>query len=223
MLAPAFGTRRATTVRTITRLRENFRRWFGGRRRVAFVSVAVVVLAAACGGAGPADDDVDMPSISTGAESDAAASMDLAPNFTITLYQGQDKLGAEQVDLSQLVGKPVVLNFWAGLCPPCRAEMPDLQVFYEGFRDQVTLIGIDIGQFTGLGNREDAQELLNELGVTYPAGYTGDAGVVQEYRILGMPTTVFIDSSGEVFKVWTGALNNEVLEEQTRAMMGQAG
>ncbi len=65
-----------------------------------------------------------------------AGSGDLAPNFSFTLYQGEDKLGAEKLDLAQLHGKPIVLNFWAGLCPPCRAEMPDLQSFYDESKDQ---------------------------------------------------------------------------------------
>ena len=70
-----------------------------------------------------------------------------------------------------------MLNFWAGLCPPCRAEMPQFQVFYEEFKDQIQLVGIDIGVFTGLGYRNAAAALLRELGVTYPAGWTEDGSV----------------------------------------------
>ena len=146
---------------------------------------------------------------------------DLAPNFSFTLFQGEDKLGGEELDLAQLRGTPVILNFWAGLCPPCRAEMPDLQEFYEDFSDRVILLGIDLGQFTGLGTRGDAEKLLNDLQVTYPAGFTTDASVVRNYSILGMPTTVFIDAEGRVFKSWTGALNRKVLEEQTNELLSQ--
>ncbi len=215
-------------------------------RRLRYPAAVVIALAAAalilaaCGGAGdsngrppsnasPAstptggglDEEGDeMPSVASGSESEAMAE-DLAPNFTFTLFQGEDELGGEELDLDRLRGKPVVLNFWAGLCPPCRAEMPDLQEFYEVFGDRVILLGIDLGQFTGLGNRQDAQKLLNDLEVTYPAGYTTDAGIVRAYSVLGMPTTVFIDADGEVFKSWTGALNREVLEEQTNSLLGQ--
>ena len=97
------------------------------------------------------------------------AERDLAPSFTFTLYQGENKLGARELDLAQLRDKPVVLNFWAGLCPPCRAEMPDLQAFYDQFKDRVTLIGIDLGRFTGLGSEQDARDLLQDLDITYPA------------------------------------------------------
>ena len=152
--------------------------------------MALVVLAfllAACGGdSGDAEDE--MPSLPSGTEIDMSAEKDLAPNFTFTMYQGEDKLGASELDLAQLRGQPVVLNFWAGLCPPCRAEMPDFQSFYDKFKDRATLIGIDLGQFTGLGSQQDAKDLLQELGVTYPAGFTNDSGVVKDFKILGMPT-----------------------------------
>ena len=145
-----------------------------------------------------------------------------APDFTINVFQGQEAVGGDQVALSQLLGtRPIVLNFWAGLCPPCRAEMPDLQMFYEDFKDQVLLLGIDLGQFTGLGTQEDAQELLQELGVSYPAGSTENAGVIPDYRVLGMPSTVFIDGNGEIFSNWTGVLNDKVLREKTLEMLNR--
>ena len=99
--------------------------------------------------------------------------------------------------------------------------MPELQEFYEDFKDQVTLVGVDIGQFTGLGNQQDARDLLSELGVTYPNGFTDDGGVVSQYRVVSMPTTVFINSKGEVFRKWSGPLNLEVLSEVTTEMLGQ--
>ncbi len=144
-----------------------------------------------------------------------------APNFSFALYQGEAELGAREMEVGQLRGKPVVLNFWAGLCPPCRAEMPDLQLFYEEYKDRVLLVGIDIGQFTGLGSTSDAISLLQELEVTYPAGFTEDASVVPRYEVLGMPTTVFIDADGAIFKTWTGLLTRGVLEEHTNAMLSQ--
>ena len=145
-----------------------------------------------------------------------------APDFTINVFQGQEAVGGDQVALSQLLGtRPIVLNFWAGLCPPCRAEMPDLQMFYEDFKDQVLLLGIDLGQFTGLGTQEDAQELLQELGVSYPAGSTENASVIPDYRVLGMPSTVFIDGNGEIFSNWTGILNDKVLREKTLEMLNR--
>jgi len=105
----------------------------------------------------------------------------------------------------------VVLNFWAGLLPPSRAEMPDLQLFHNEFKDRVTLIGIDLGRQTGLGSQSDAVSLLNQLGITYPAGFTDDASVVQRYEVLAMPTTYFITSQGGIFRKWSGLTSKDIL------------
>ena len=86
------------------------------------------------------------------------------------MFQGIEEVGFRDGNLARLEGKPLVLNFWAVLCPSCRVEMPQFQVFYEEFKDQIQLVGIDIGVFTGLDSRNDADALLRELGVTNLAG-----------------------------------------------------
>ncbi len=152
----------------------------------------------------------------------STASGDLAPDLTVVMFQGQDVVGGEKVTLSGLIGRrPIVLNFWAGLCPPCRAEMPDLQEFNEDFQDRALLLGVDLGQFTGLGDTDDAKKLLSDLAITYPAGSTSDSDVIRNYQVLGMPTTIFIDREGRIFNRWTGALNKTVLIEKTQEMLGQ--
>lgn len=145
----------------------------------------------------------------------------MAPDFEITAYQGAEVLGGEKVRFSELLaqGQPVVLNFWAGACPPCRAEMPDLQEVYEEHQGQVLLFGLDVGPFVGLGSREDGEALLEELKVTYPAGTTFDANVVRDYQILGMPTTVFIKPNGEVVRNWSGALNKDKMTELVEELL----
>ena len=145
----------------------------------------------------------------------------LAPNFSFNLYQGEDILGSETKQLSQLRGTPIVLNFWARLCPPCWTEMPELQEFNEEFQDQIILLGIDIGQFTGLGPPRDASKLLDSMGITYPAGFTDDGDVVEQYKVLGMPTTVFIDGQGRIFQKWTGALDRGTVTRLAKAMLAQ--
>ncbi len=129
-------------------------------------------------------------------------------------------VGGQELDLHSLIGsKPIVLNFWAGLCPPCRAEMPDLQEFNQEYKDQALLLGIDLGQFFGLGNLEDAKNLLKELEVTYPAGSTADSDLVKNYKVLAMPTTIFINTDGTIVNKWTGALNSSVLSDETTKML----
>ena len=115
--------------------------------------------------------------------------------------------------------KPIVLNFWAGLCPPCRAEIPDLQEFIDEFGDRIILLGMDIGRFTNLGSTEDAIKLLDELNVTYPSGYPLAGSSVINYKVLGMPTTVFVTADGKIFQKWTGALNRDVLAKISNEML----
>jgi len=159
---------------------------------------------------------------STSAVGSTTGSGDLAPDFTVTMFQGDDVVGGQEVNIHSLFGeKPIVLNFWAGLCPPCRAEMPDLQEFNDEFEDRALLLGVDLGQFTGLGNTDDAKELLADLAVTYPAGFTSDSDVIRDYQVLGMPTTIFINRDGTIHNKWTGALNHSVLEEKTLEMLSQ--
>jgi len=126
------------------------------------------------------------------------------------MYQGASEVGGSTIALSSLwetKKRPVVLNFWAGLCPPCRAEMPDFQRLYnERGQQSFTLIGVDIGPFIGLGSREDGRALLRELGVTFPAGTTFDARTLRNYQILGMPTTVFITAGGRILRKHAGLL-----------------
>ena len=142
-----------------------------------------------------------------------------APDFEIKLFQGEDILGSDELRLSDVTGKPLVLNFWARFCGPCWSEMPDLQDFYEEHGDEVQLLGVDLGQFTGLGLPKDASKLLDALGITYPAGYTDDAHVVRDYSVRAMPTTIFITAEGEVFQSWTGSIEREQLEAVVAAML----
>jgi thiol-disulfide isomerase/thioredoxin len=137
------------------------------------------------------------------------------PNFTISVYQGADELGGSEVTIAELLeqDKPLVLNFWAALCPPCRAEMPDIQRMFERHGDDVTIVGVDLGPFQLLGTREEGRALLEEMDVHYPAGTTFDDAAVKELLILGMPTSIFLTADGEVHRKWTGFLSEEKLEE----------
>ena len=158
----------------------------------------------------------------TSAVGSSEGSKNQAPDFAVTMFQGQDAVGGQKINLHSLFGsKPIVLNFWAGLCPPCRAEMPDLQKFNDEFENRALLIGVDLGQFTGLGNTDDAKSLLSELGAAYPAGFTADADVIENYKVLGMPTTIFIDQNGDIFNKWTGALDSSILKEKVLEMLSQ--
>ncbi|MCH7734500.1 MAG: TlpA family protein disulfide reductase [Chloroflexi bacterium] len=214
-------------------LRGSFHRLFRSRRALLFATGLIAVAAIACGTDDsassvrvmPADEGTlgDMGSGSTETTGATAAGtvtlqeiVDNLPfDFEVEVYQREDILGGQNLMFSEILaqGKPVVLNAWAGLCPPCRAEMPELQAVFEEFQDHMILFGLDLGPFTGLGNRDDAIKLIEEIGVTYPAGNTTEARVVTKYKILGMPSTFFIKPNGEILRNWTGALTTSKLRE----------
>jgi hypothetical protein len=71
---------------------------------------------------------------------------------------------------------------------------------------------VDVGPYIGLGSTEDGRNLLSELGVSYPAGFTEDGDVVLDYQILYMPTTLFISAKGEIVRRFEGGVGEETLE-----------
>lgn len=127
-------------------------------------------------------------------------------DFTMVAYQGQNVLGGDRVDFAHLVGhgKPVVLNFWAGLCPPCRAEMPGFQSVYDDLGNDFVMVGVDVGPYVGLGSHDDARAFLRDHGITYPAAYATSASPLQRYAVQGMPTTVIFDAAGTIVTRHTG-------------------
>ena len=188
------------------------------RRRLPWLpllGVLALLLAAACN-RGSGDDG--------GGASAAAADLPRVGDFEIVAYQTGGGLTAERMQFSAVLdhGKPVVLNFWAGLCPPCRAEMPEFQEVYDEYSDRILMLGIDLGPFTGLGNSDQGRALLSELGVSYPAGTTEDADVVARFQVLGMPTTLFVTADGGVVAKWTGILTKEKLVEHVEELLAVA-
>ena len=81
------------------------------------------------------------------------------------------------------------------------------------YKDKLVMYGLDVGQFTHLGDTEDALNLLQELDIDYPTGYTDDAEVVRDYKLSFMPSTYFITAEGEIAKVHRGVIPEETLEQ----------
>ena len=195
------------------------------RRRGVGTMAAVVALAlAGCDGQS-SDGDAVPPGAAEPPAAGKQPARETAPDFDFVAYQGEAVLGGKELAFSSIVqkGKPVVLNFWAGLCPPCRLEMPEMQEVYTEYQDRILLLGVDIGPFAGLGSREDGQALLRELKITYPSGTTFDAGVPQAYKLIGMPMTAFITPDGAIVKRWTGLLTKAKLIELVQELLAASG
>ena len=129
-----------------------------------------------------------------------------------------ETLGHGKFDLADLAGQPVVVNFWFPSCPPCRAEMPDLQEAYTEFKDRgVQFVGV---QQLGIDSKEDAITFLEEVGVEYPNIPDENNAIQLEYKILAYPTTVFLDRNHDIAKKWNGLITKEDLREQIENITG---
>lgn len=141
--------------------------------------------------------------------------------FRIVAYQGEDVLGGKEIGFADLLhqGKPVVLNFWAGLCPPCRQEMPGFQRVYNEHKDEFILVGVDVGPFVGLGSHDDARRFLKSFNITYPTAYAKRDGLLREYNVQSMPTTVFFSPDGKLFRKFTGFFPEDELRKELKAFL----
>ncbi len=134
-----------------------------------------------------------------------------APDFELALFASADHAEGESLSLSALDGRPVVLNFWFPSCPPCVAEMPDLESAYQKYKaDGVGFIGV---QLLGLDTAEDGRNFVRKLDLGYALGPDEDGDISRKYGVTGFPTTVFIDTNHRIARMWTGALDLEKLEE----------
>ncbi|MDE2900379.1 MAG: TlpA disulfide reductase family protein [Chloroflexota bacterium] len=147
-----------------------------------------------------------------------------AADFTMPLYSGAEHFGgAAEVSLSDLDGRPVIVNFWAPLCPPCRAEMPHFQEVWEELQAEgsdAMVLGVDVGSFTLLGDRPQSIEFLETIDLTYPVGEAQDRRIIMDYSVRGMPTTVFINADGAIHRTWGGAITKGQLDEVIDEVLG---
>ncbi len=171
---------------------------------------AAVAVACSGGDAAPASPAAPSPgSTETSLATERPA--DAAPDFELILFETANHKAGETLRLSDLQGSPVVVNFWYPSCPPCRAEMPDLEEAFQAHRGQgVEFVGVEE---LILDTVEDGQDFVNEIGVTYALGADVEGDLIQEYGIIGFPTTVFIDRDQQIVRKWTGILNAEKIAE----------
>lgn len=126
---------------------------------------------------------------------EAAMTGFLAPDFTLTT------LGGSTVQLSALRGKPVIVNFWATWCPPCRAEMPELEEVWQKYdRGNLMLLGVNQGEDAGAVNRFK-QQIVD---FSFPILLDTRQAVGSLYGVRAMPTTFFIDAAGRIQDIKVG-------------------
>ena len=182
--------------------------------------ILAVVLAALIGGASALynnlDDVYEAQQLATHAPSEAeteAAATEAteetkpenqAPDFTVVDADGNE------VKLSDFFGKPIVLNFWASWCGPCKSEMPDFDEIYLEMGDDIQFLMINLtdGYQETLGK---AKAFLEDSGYQFPVYFDVNSEAAMAYGVMSIPTTYFIDASGNVIVYARGALSAENL------------
>ena len=131
-----------------------------------------------------------------------------APDFTLQTLEG------EMLRLSDLQGKAVVLNFWATWCPPCQAEMPELQAAYEAYAPGgLVVLGVNQAE-----DRATVQNFVNERGLTFPVVLDENYAAAQQYQVSSLPTTFFIDREGIIREIVIGQMNTALLKQQLQSI-----
>ncbi len=149
-------------------------------------------------------------SIVTACQSEAPEVGKRAPDFQLNTLDGQS------VALSDLKGKPVLVNFWATWCDPCRGEMPYLQQVYDEWRgEELILLAINIAE-----SPSQVAEFMQSQGLSFPVLLDSEADTAQRYNIRYIPTTFFIDKEGIIQGIKLGPFRSKEEIESSLSKLG---
>ena len=129
-----------------------------------------------------------------GSSGGAASKLARGENPTAPAFSLSSLDTGEKVSLADYKGKPMVVNFWASWCIPCKGEAPALQQAYEKYRNQgLVVLGIDAQDFRG-----DARRFAKRYKLSYPIVYDGKGSTLGKWGVTGFPETFFVDRSGRL-------------------------
>jgi peroxiredoxin len=135
----------------------------------------------------------------------------LAPDFELPTLDGGT------IQLSELRGKPVLINFWASWCGPCRSEMPHIQAAYEN-HSQRGLVVLAVDQ---MESSNSVSRFVKEFGLTFPIPLDRDGTVSAVYQARGLPTSFFVDPDGVIRATFTGPMSSGFIESKLEEIIPQ--
>ena len=138
-----------------------------------------------------------------------------APEFELKTLAGG------QASLSALRGQPILVNFWASWCGPCRDEMPEIILTYRKAHES----GLEVVAFnlTDQERKNDIRRFVDELRLPFPVALDDRGKVRRRYGLIGVPSTVFVDSSGVVRAVHSGPMTRQSLDQDLATIILEPG
>jgi cytochrome c biogenesis protein CcmG/thiol:disulfide interchange protein DsbE len=131
-----------------------------------------------------------------------------------TTFKMQRLDTGEMVNFDDFKGKPVVINFWATWCGPCKLEHPVLQYAAEKYKDRVIFLGIVFED-----TEDNTRRFLRQNGATYPQLYDAKSTVAVDYGVSGVPETYFIDKSGTILGKYANPIDVRTMEERIKDIL----
>ncbi len=155
----------------------------------------------------------------SGETAPAETAADARPVIPAVDFELEDQYGNIH-RLEDYRGKTIFLNFWATWCPPCKAEMPDIQKLYEKSstegEDAVIVLGVAAPNMGQEGSEEEIAAFMEEKGYTYPVLMDTEGELFNSYGIMSFPTTFMIDRDGNVFGYVSGMLSADMMDSIVR-------
>ncbi|MGJ9384625.1 redoxin domain-containing protein [Salipaludibacillus sp. CF4.18] len=133
---------------------------------------------------------------------------EIAPDFELTTLKG------EKVRLSDYRGKRVFVNFWATWCPPCRAEMPDMEKLYG--KTNIEILAVNLTESEK--SEENVATFVDEFGLTFPVLMDEESELESTYQVQAYPTSYLIDSNGRIQYIALGAMNYDLMFQEFEKM-----
>ena len=175
-----------------------------GKWILAGIALALVVIVGGITAAVVLSSDDSGSTSGTALRANSAGVGKPAPDFELTTLDGKS------VKLSDYKGKPVVLNFWASWCTPCRKEFPEFRDALAKADGKWSLVGVNTQDLI----ESDGKKFAKDQRASWPNGFDADGAVAKGYGVKELPQTFFIDAKGVVRAHLFGGLDAETLQQQ---------
>jgi cytochrome c biogenesis protein CcmG/thiol:disulfide interchange protein DsbE len=162
-----------------------------------------------------ADDNGQPAELKTAADAEGEASGQTVPSFSLPTLPPYRVEWGNSIDYEDFVGKtPLVVNFWASWCQPCRREAPPLEAAWQKHRAKVQFIGVNFQD-----QEADALAFIEEFGQTFPSGADSRGETGLAFGVFGMPTTYFVDPDGTIRSAKIGEIRADELESKIAQLL----